>query len=52
MNGDGKPDILWRNASTGENYVWYLDGVTVLGGGTADGSGPELEGRRGSGLQQ
>ncbi len=33
INGDGKPDILWRNASTGENYVWYMDGVTVLGGG-------------------
>jgi hypothetical protein len=33
FNGDGKPDILWRNASTGENYVWYMDGVTVLGGG-------------------
>ena len=34
FDGDGKPDILWRNASTGENYVWYLDGVTVLGGGS------------------
>ena len=34
FNNDGNPDILWRNASTGENYVWYLDGVTVLGGGS------------------
>ena len=53
FNGDGNPDILWRNTSTGENYVWYLDGVNVLGGGnlpTVD--GPELEGRRGSRLQQ
>ena len=33
FNDDGKPDILWRHASTGDNYVWYLDGVTVLGGG-------------------
>jgi hypothetical protein len=33
FNNDGKPDILWRNASTGETYVWYMDGVTVLGGG-------------------
>ncbi len=33
FSGDGKPDILWRNAATGDNYVWYLDGVTVLGGG-------------------
>ena len=33
IDGDGKPDVLWRHAETGENYVWYLDGVTVLGGG-------------------
>jgi hypothetical protein len=34
FNGDDKPDILWRNAATGDNYVWYLDGVTVPGGGS------------------
>ncbi len=33
FNGDGKPDILWRNAATGDNYIWYMDGVTVLEGG-------------------
>jgi uncharacterized delta-60 repeat protein len=33
FDGNGRPDILWRNASTGDNYVWYLDGVTVQGGG-------------------
>ena len=27
------PDILWRNGSTGDNYVWYMDGVAVLAGG-------------------
>jgi hypothetical protein len=32
FNGDGKPDILWRNAVTGENYVWYMDGATRTGG--------------------
>ena len=31
FNGDGKPDILWRNSSTGANIVWYMDGVTVTG---------------------
>jgi hypothetical protein len=31
FNGDGKPDILWRNAVTGENYVWYMDGATRTG---------------------
>ena len=53
FNNDDKPDILWRNGSGGDNYVWYLDGVTVLGRRRfADGSGPELEYRRGRGLQQ
>ena len=32
FNSDGKPDILWRNTSTGQNYVWYMDGVTRIGG--------------------
>ena len=31
FNGDGKPDILWRNTSTGQNVVWYMDGVTLTG---------------------
>ena len=34
FNSDGKPDILWRNLSSGENYIWYLNGVAVLGGGS------------------
>ena len=31
FNGDGSPDILWRNTSTGQNAVWYMNGVTVTG---------------------
>ncbi len=31
FNGDGKSDILWRNAS-GANYVWHLDGASLSGG--------------------
>jgi hypothetical protein len=31
FNGDGNPDILWRNASTGQNLVWYMNGTTVAG---------------------
>lgn len=29
FNGDGKDDILWRNYETGENAVWFMDGLTV-----------------------
>ena len=29
---NGSPDILWRNYSTGENYLWYMDGASVTGG--------------------
>ena len=33
FNSDGKTDILWRNTSTGENSLWYMDGATIVGGG-------------------
>jgi hypothetical protein len=32
FNNDGKPDILWRSTSTGENYIWSMNGATVTGG--------------------
>ncbi|MGF1567531.1 MAG: DUF4347 domain-containing protein [Nodosilinea sp.] len=25
FNGDGSSDIVWRNTTTGENYLWYLN---------------------------
>ena len=28
-NGDGKPDLLFHNASTGVVFVWYLNGTTL-----------------------
>jgi len=31
FNGDGKPDILWLNASTGEILVWFMDGTKQVG---------------------
>ncbi len=31
FNGDGKDDILWRNAATGENYIYPMDGLAILG---------------------
>jgi hypothetical protein len=27
MNADGKPDLVWRNTTTGQVVVWYMDGV-------------------------
>src|SRR5438876_4794947 len=33
FNGDGTADILWRNSSTGENYVYLMSGTTITGEG-------------------
>jgi hypothetical protein len=32
LDGDLKDDIVWRNAATGENYLYPMDGTTILGG--------------------
>jgi serralysin len=32
FNGDGKADILWRNASASQAAIWYMDGKTVTSG--------------------
>jgi hypothetical protein len=32
FNGDGKPDLIWRNTSTGRTTIWYMDGATWNGG--------------------
>jgi FG-GAP-like repeat/FG-GAP repeat len=31
-NGDGKTDLIWRNYKTGENAVWFVNGI-VFGEG-------------------
>jgi hypothetical protein len=28
-NGDGSPDLLFRNASSGVVFVWYMNGTTL-----------------------
>src|SRR3954463_11387593 len=33
FDGDGKSAILWRNSSTGENYIYLMDGTTIVGEG-------------------
>jgi len=32
FNFDGNTDLIWRNNVSGENAVWYMNGVTHLGG--------------------
>ncbi len=32
FNGDGKPDLIWRNTATGRTTIWYMDGATWNGG--------------------
>ncbi len=28
FDGDGKPDILWRNSTTGQDAIWLMNGTT------------------------
>jgi hypothetical protein len=28
-DGDGKADVLWRHAMSGENYLYFMDGTTI-----------------------
>jgi hypothetical protein len=30
LDGDGRSDIFWRNSTTGENYVYPMDGTAIL----------------------
>ena len=30
FNKDNQPDILWRNYSTGQNVVWYMNGIKYV----------------------
>jgi subtilisin family serine protease len=31
FDGDGKPDIIWRNYTTGANALWIMNGTTYTG---------------------
>ena len=28
FDGDGSPDILWTNTTTGERLIWLMNGTT------------------------
>ncbi len=30
FNGDGLKDLFWRNTTTGDNYIWLMNGPTVI----------------------
>jgi hypothetical protein len=32
FNGDGQMDLLWRHAASGENVLWFLNGVDLVSG--------------------
>ncbi len=33
FNGDGKSDILWRHAASGQNYLWLMNGKSIIDSG-------------------
>jgi hypothetical protein len=35
FDGDGRADIVWRNASTGQSVIWLMNGLTTVKTATA-----------------
>src|SRR6185312_12610408 len=31
MNGDGRGDIVWHNAQTGQTHIWFMNGYQIAG---------------------
>jgi len=40
-NNDGKSDILWRNTTTGQVLIWFINGTTTSGGRSAPSFGAD-----------
>jgi hypothetical protein len=34
LDGDGRADVLWRNANNGNVAAWFMNGLSRVGGGT------------------
>jgi hypothetical protein len=34
FDGDGKADVLWWHAGTGQVYVWLMNGLTIADSGS------------------
>src|SRR5947199_307560 len=41
FDGDGKADLLWRNTSTGENYIYLMNGLTIARPGSINAVGDQ-----------
>src|SRR5205809_1059765 len=41
VNGDGHSDVLWRNTSTGENYIYLMNGLTIASQGSINAVGDQ-----------
>lgn len=39
FNGDGQPDIVWQNETTGQNAVWYMNGTIMFAGALIQSAG-------------
>jgi len=39
LDGDGRPDLLWRNGTSGALVAWLMNGTTRVGGGPLTPSG-------------
>ena len=44
FNGDGKKDIVWRNATTGDYQIWLMDGEVMIGSTTYSAAGWDIAG--------
>jgi hypothetical protein len=31
-NFDGKVDIVWRHSASGQNVMWFMDGINLISG--------------------
>jgi len=34
FDGNGKADILWQNSTSGQLYVWLMNGTTLVSSGS------------------
>jgi hypothetical protein len=33
FNGDGRADVLWRNTQTGDTYIYFMNGISIVSEG-------------------